>query len=312
MSPSGGRKTIAAFSGAVLIGGANYIAVSFSNKELPPFLGAATRFAAAAVLFFVLALVMRVRPPRGRALTGAVSYGLLGFGVAYAFAYYALVGLSAGITSVTLASGPLVTLVIAVLMGQERLTPRAVVSGLLAVAGVVVLSLEAIGGASGGSSYLLAAVAATIAMAASSVIAKAYGDVHPINMNAVGMLAGAALLAAASLVFNEPWMLPRQTQTLAALAWLVVAGSVGLFQLFLYVVQRWTASASVYAVTAMPVVAVILGALLLDQPITARVVVGGAMVLAAVYVGAIAPTRSSALTDRDVSPGDRSVPRARG
>jgi drug/metabolite transporter (DMT)-like permease len=287
MSSTTGRTTMAAFSGAVLIGGANYIAVSLSNRELPPFLGAAMRFAVAAVLFFVLAGIMRVRLPRGRALTGALWYGLLGFGVAYAFTYYALVGLSAGITSITLASGPLVTLVIAVFMGQERLTARAVLSGLLAIAGVVVLSLEAIKGAGGGSTYLLAAVAGTIAMAGASVIAKAYGDVHPINMNAIGMLSGAALLAAGSLVFRERWVLPRETRTLVAFAWLAVPGSLGLFQLFLHVVKRWTASAAVYAVTAMPIVAVILGAILLDQPITPRVVVGGAMVLAAVYVGAI-------------------------
>lgn len=297
MAPDG-RKTIAAFSGAVLIGGANYIAVSFSNKELPPFLGAAMRFAAAGALFFVLAAVMRVRLPRGRALTGALWYGLLGFGVAYAFTYYALVGLSAGITSITLASGPLLTLVIAVLMGQERLTPRAVLSGLLAIAGVVVLSLEAIKGVGGGGTYLLAAVAGTIAMAGASVIAKAYDDVHPIGMNAIGMLSGAALLAAGSLVFRERWALPRETRTLVAFVWLVVPGSIGLFQLFLYVVQRWTASAAVYAVTAMPIIAVILGAILLDQPITPRVVVGGAMVLAAVYVGAIlsspSPTQEGA------------------
>jgi hypothetical protein len=44
----------------------------------------------------------------------------------------------------------------------------------------------------------------------------------------------------------------------------------------------------VYAVAAMPVVAAGLGVVMLDQPITLEVVAGGLMVMAAVYVGAIA------------------------
>lgn len=81
--------------------------------------------------------------------------------------------------------------------------------------------------------------------------------------------------------------MPNQSDTLVSLAWLVLPGSIGLFQLILYVIRRWTASAAVYVVTGMPVVAAVLGALLLEQPITSSVVVGGALVLGAVYVGAI-------------------------
>jgi drug/metabolite transporter (DMT)-like permease len=85
--------------------------------------------------------------------------------------------------------------------------------------------------------------------------------------------------------------------------WLVLMGSLGLFQLFLYVIRRWTASAAVYAVAAMPVVAMVLGAILLDQPVTAQLLAGGALVGAAVYVGALAGKREnrsqSGPSDRD-------------
>ena len=68
----------------------------------------------------------------------------------------------------------------------------------------------------------------------------------------------------------------------------LVAATVGLFVLVLFVVQRWTASATAYVFVLMPVVAVILGALVADEAITVATVVGGAIVVAGVYVGALA------------------------
>lgn len=279
-------STYAAFIAAVVIGGANFIAVSFSNKELPPMFGATLRFTAAGILFLLIARMRGVPLARGRAGAGAALYGLLGFGAAYALLYYALTGLTAGTAAVILAAVPLFTLLIAVITGQETLSLRAVGGGVLALAGIAILSVDSLGGDLG-VSYLIAAIVGTIAIAGSSVVAKALPEVHPLSMNAIGMVAGIALLVVSSLAFRESWALPTESRTLIALGWLVIVGSVLLFQLFLYVIKSWTASATVYALTAMPVVAVILGALLLDQPITAEVVAGGVMVIGAVYVGAV-------------------------
>ena len=59
----------------------------------------------------------------------------------------------------------------------------------------------------------------------------------------------------------------------------------------LVVVQRWTASATAYVFVLMPVVAVAAGALVADEQITLTTVLGGAVVAAGVYVGALARNR---------------------
>lgn len=288
MSTTPDRKTFTAFFLAMIIGGGNFIAVSLSNRELPPMFGATLRFGLAALLFFLLARVWRIPIARGRDAVGAVVYGLLNVGAAYAFLYYALVGLSAGMVAVIVASVPLFTLTIAVLVGQERLSLNRIAGGILAVIGIVILR------GFGGEfvfSYFLAALLGVVAIASASVVAKAYPGVHPLNMNAIGTAAGTLLLAGASLLFGERWVLPNDGTTWAAVGWLVIAGSVGLFQLWLYVIKRWTASATAYAGTGMPVIAAILGFFILDQPITPAVLVGGGLVIAAVYIGAIAGKR---------------------
>jgi drug/metabolite transporter (DMT)-like permease len=290
MSENTNTNTYLAFASVVLIGGANFVAVSFSNMELPPLFGAALRFALAALLFFLIMRISGVPLARGRAAVGAALYGLLGFGGAYAFIYYALVGLAAGTVAVIMAAVPLFTLIIAVLLGQERLSVRGIVGGSLAIVGIAVLSLGTLNDTFN-SAYLIAAILGAVAASASTVAAKSLPSVHPLNMNAIGMSSGALLLISGSFLLQERWVLPHEANTWLALSWLVLAGSVGLFQLFLYVVRRWTASATVYALTGMPVVAVALGAVMLGQPVTPAVLVGGVMVIIAVYVGAIARAR---------------------
>jgi drug/metabolite transporter (DMT)-like permease len=286
-------KTYAAFLGAVLIGGTNFIAVTFSNRELPPLFGAALRFSLAALIFFAIARTRGLPRVRGRDLAGAVLYGVFGFGISYAGLYYALVGLAAGTVSVVMAAVPLVTLLMATLIGQEKLTVQGVVGGLLTVVGIGILSLGSIGGELS-LIYLLGVFVGVVAASASSVVARSYRHVPPQSMNAVGMAAGAALLWVGSILIGEAWLVPVEGTSWLTLGWLVLLGSVGLFQLFLYVVNRWSASAATFAISAMPVIAAGLGALVLDQPITVEVVAGGLMVIAAVYIGAIHGSRQKA------------------
>ena len=77
-----------------------------------------------------------------------------------------------------------------------------------------------------------------------------------------------------------------------ALAYLVTLGSVGLFLALLTVVRRWTASATSYVFVLFPVATLVLEALLLGAPITAPAMAGAALVMAGVWLGALAPTRS--------------------
>jgi drug/metabolite transporter (DMT)-like permease len=275
----------------VLIGGLNFLLVKFSNEELAPFYGAAVRFGLAALVFVGIALVRRMPLPRGRALAGAMVYGLLNFGVGYALLYFALTELQVGTTSVIMALVPLLTLVFAVFHGQERFTGRGVLGGLLALAGITMLSLRSLG-IDAPALYMLAVFAAACAAAEASVIVKGFPRAHPVTTNAAGMGAASILLFATSIGFGESWVLPQTGRTWLVVAWLVVVGSVGLFGLFVFVIRRWTASASVYALTLMPVIAVIAGSLFAGEAITLDIVAGGLLVMLGVYIGALSAKRA--------------------
>ena len=285
------QLALAAFAGAVLIGGSNFVAIRFSNRELDPLWGAGLRFALAAVVFGVLCAALRVSLPRGRPLVLVFAYGILAFGAAYGCLYWAMQEVPAGIAAVVLAAGPLLTLLFAVAHGMERLGARALLGALVAITGSVVIFFQPGSIAFGWESFALLAVAALCA-SESVVVSKLAGRQHPLAMNFVGMSAGGAVLLIAAAAAGERFALPANGETQVALAYLVAA-TVGLFLLVLVVVQRWTASATSYIFVLMPVIAVALGALVADEPITVTTIVGGAIVCAGVYVGAARRGRST-------------------
>jgi len=282
--PAPDRLAFGAFTGAVVIGGSNFVAIRFSNRELDPIWGAGFRFALAAAVFGLLFASLRLPFPRGRALVLVSTYGLLAFGGGYGCLYWAMQEVPAGVAAVVMAVGPLLTLLLAFAHGMERLSGRALAGALVALAGSALIFFQPGSIAFGWRSFVLLGVAA-LCFSESVVVSKLAGQ-HPVSMSFVGMSIGAVVLLVVAGVAGESLTLPADDETQLALTYLVAA-TVGLFLLVLVVVQRWTASATSYAFVLMPVIAVALGALVADEAIAVTTIVGGAIVCAAVYVGAV-------------------------
>jgi drug/metabolite transporter (DMT)-like permease len=292
MRPSGERIALAAFLiGSVLAGG-NAVGVRFSNRELDPLWGAGFRFALAAALLGAIVAVLGLPLPRGRALTGAVLYGALNFGAAFALAYYGFVEVHAGLGQTLLAIVPLATLLLAVLQRQERFGIEGLLGAIVAILGIAVLSRAPLQEAVPILS-MLALLASALCFAQAAVVVRRFPTVHPVTMNAVGMGVAAVLLVSSSLVIGEAITLPDRAATWAAIAYLVAVGSVLVFSLYIVVLRYWSASRAAYTFVLVPVVTVVLSAWLDDEPIRAGLVLGGALVLLGVYVGALRPARTA-------------------
>jgi len=280
------RVALAAFLVGSVLAGGNAVGVRFSNRELSPLWGAGFRFALAAALLAALMAVLRLAPPQGRALTGAVLYGALNFGAAFALAYYGFVEVHAGLGQTLLAVVPLATLLLAVLQRQEHLRVSGIVGSLLALVGIAVLSQAPLREAVPFLS-ILALLASAMCFAQAAIVVRRFPSVHPVTMNAVAMGAAAVLLVAGSVLAGEPIELPELAATWAAIAYLVVVGSVLVFSLYVLVLRYWSASRTSYTFVLVPVVTVALSAWLDDEPVRLGLVIGGALVLIGVYVGAL-------------------------
>jgi drug/metabolite transporter (DMT)-like permease len=288
------RRILLAFAGVVLLAGSNIVAVRFSNRELEPFWGAGIRFTGASVILWALVARARYELPRGRALGGAVIYGLLSFLLAYAFFYWGSLEVPAGLGGTIMASVPLLTVMLAAGHRLERLRARSVLGALVALVGIGVMSSGALAGAVGLVS-VVAVVVAAAAAAESGIVLKLLPQAHPVVTNAIGMSVGAASLLVLSLVAGESWETPRSPSVWWAVVYLAVA-SPFLFMLVVYVIRRWTASGASYQFVLFPIVSVLGGALLLGETITAWLLLGAPLVLLGVYLGALSAAPSGTMS----------------
>lgn len=289
------KKTLAAFIVMVLTAGGNVVAVRYLSHggELDSLWAAVMRFAIASALFFVVAALLRVPMPRGRALGGAVLYGALAIGGFFGFVYYGLQDAPAAVAGVFLATVPLQTFGFALAHRQERFRWDSLAGSLLVVAGTVVIVRRGLDdGIPLGS--LAAVLAAAACAAEASIVVKAFPPVHPAAMNAIGTAVGTVMLLAAMPVAGHSFAIPAKGSTWAAQAYLVLLGTLAVFGLYLYVLRRWTASAVSYEFVVIPLVGVLLSWWLLDERITSSFVIGGALVLVGVYFGAIRPRTHAA------------------
>lgn len=279
------KLTLAAFAVSVLIAGTNFVAVKFSNEGLAPFWGASLRFFTASLLVFLFIYKKRIPLPRGKALGGALLYGVLAFGISYALLYWALLQVPAAITSVIIALVPLITFLLALVHRLENFRFRVLLGGCIAALGIALIFFEQLTLVP--VLPLLAIVTAAFFIAETGIIVKLFPKNHPATMNAIGMLVGALMLLLFSFFFGEARGLPAQPATWVAFLYLTTIGSVMLFALVIFVLQRWTASAASYQLVLAPLVTIVIASVLRGETIRLVSLIGSAIVLFGVYIGAL-------------------------
>lgn len=284
--PSPFTPTLFTFLGFVLLSGGATIAVRFTYTELPTFWSAAARFGLAALVFWLLVVVRKIPLPRGRALMGVALFGVLSVGSGFLFVYWGLEQAPASLTQIVMSVVPLLTILFASLHGLERLRIRALFGAGLVVVGIAV----AFGGSVAGEVSvwrLLSILAGSACFAEAGVIVKRFPGSHPIATSAVSHTIGTPIVALMSLLAGEAWVLPSAAATWWAFGYLVFGASVVSFLMYLHVLERWTASATSYGFVLTPLVTVVLAATLVGEPITGLFLIGSALVLAGVWIGAL-------------------------
>jgi drug/metabolite transporter (DMT)-like permease len=280
------RVALSAFLGVAVLAGGNAIAIRVGLRALDPLWSAALRFAIASVVLGVTMPLARLPWPRGAERRSAVIFGALGLAAPFALFYHALQSTQAGLAQTLLALVPLATLLVAVAARQERLTLAAVAGALVAVGGVGVATWRG-GAAPVTPPSLLAILGAVLAMAVAAVVVRRFPPVHPVAMNAVAAIVAAVLFGVGAVATREHLVLPVLGETWAAVLYLAVVGTVGVFSLQLLVLKLWSASRANFVLVVVPVFAIPLSAWIDDEPVTANLLVGAVLIIAGVYLGAL-------------------------
>jgi drug/metabolite transporter (DMT)-like permease len=270
------------------IWGSTYLAIRVAVETLPPFLMAGTRFVVAGAVLYAFAI--RRGDRQGDAPTAAgwraaaiVGAGLLlggNGGVVWAEQH-----VSSGLAALLVSSLPIWMALLGRVFYGESIGPAVVAGLVLGLAGVVLLvGRVETGGADPVAALVL--LGASCSWAAGSLYARtAPLPRRSLVATAMEMLTGGGLLLVLSVVVGEPARVRAVDFTLPAVSavlYLTVFGSLVAFTAYSWLLTNAPLSlVSTYAYVN-PVVAVLLGWLILDEPLTSRVVVAGAAIVAAV------------------------------
>jgi drug/metabolite transporter (DMT)-like permease len=276
-----------------------------AHARLPPFDGAALRFAIAAVILLLLQAAFRIPFPRGRVEWGVVVFtGVVLVGCDYALIYWAEQYIDSGLTSVVFAIMPLFTMIFARCARLEVLTARKICGVVISIAGVGLLSWDHLGLESATIAPIAGVLGGALASAATTVVTKKWGrGVNPITLNGFSAAIGTACLYILVLLQGNGVHFPQTRNGWFAVSYLAVFGSVVAFLLYFWLLRHWDASRAGMLSVLTPLIAVALGSVFNGEPVTPRLAAGTVLVLAGVVLAMRAsilaiPFRSTKATAR--------------
>lgn len=289
MSAPGPARLNGAFLLLTLIWGTTWAAIRLGLEGLPPFTGVSLRFLVAGLLLLALVPVFGVRFTWSRRELGLwLVNGGLAFSASYTIVYWAEQHIPSGLTAVLFATYPLFVAGLAHLyLPEERLSPPALVGILLGFAGVAVIfsdDLRALGGANVRQAALVMLGSPSVSAAATVVIKRWGAGIHPLSLTAVPMILTGLVVGVLALVFESRAPLVFDVRSVGALLYLAVLGSAVTFTVYYWMLSHVPATRLALIAYTIPVVAVMVGAVVFDEPVRPKLVAGGLLVLAGVAV----------------------------
>ncbi len=303
------RTTIIAFIALYIIWGTTYLAISIAVHTIPPFLMAGVRFliaGSATYAFLRLRGVPRPTKPQWRSAAIIGAFLLVG---GNGLVTWAEQEVPSSIAALIVATMPMWMVMFDWLIFKGPRPARKIVAGLLlGLVGIILLigPGQILGTATFSSTHLLIMLAAPVLWSLGSLYARhAPLPKHVFMSTAMEMLAGGLLLLIAAGITGEFGKLdiPHiSTQSLAAMLYLTIFGSIVAFTAYVWLLQNVTpARVSTYTYVN-PVIAVFLGWLILSEPITALTLVAVVVIIAAVVL--ITSQKPKAVTQPEPAPTD--------
>ena len=289
---SSGRLSVMAWTALGLVyvvWGSTYLAIRITDETMPPFLSASARFLVAGALLTGI-VALRTGPSAlritGRQLASAILVGLLLLVGGNGLVVLAEKVLPSGLAALLVAAVPLWVVLLRAAFG-DRPRARTVLGVTLGFVGLVVLTVPGIEGSVKLSGLIAVMAAAFLWSSGSFASSRLPMPANPFVASAYEMLAGGVgdlVLGLARGEQHHAHLAAISTSSWLGLAYLVVFGSIVAFTAYAWLLQNAPLSlVSTYAYVN-PVVAVALGSLVLSEPVSWPIALGGAIVVAGVCV----------------------------
>lgn len=265
-----------------LIWGSTWLAIKIGLQDSPPLWSAGFRFVIAALIILVINRIRNVTYPTDRKHLWKIAFpGIFMYGLSYSLVYAAEVHISSSLTAVIFASFPFLIALFSIFMLQEeKLTPRGWLGLTVGFLGILVVFYDSL--------VTSRFVFFGTALAAFGAIASAYGTVYIRSrlqrenifvMSAVQMSLGAVIIISLAAILEPIAKFKVTGKSIGALIYLAIFGTVIAFLGYYNLLKKIPAIKVSQITYITPVIAVILGYLILSERFTLSAALGAILVL---------------------------------
>ena len=268
--------------------GSSYMFIKVTVADVPPFTLVAGRLLMAAVILWGILLARRQPVARSRSAWAAFAVmGLLNGAVPYVLITWGEQTISSGLAALLQATMPIFTVIMAHLLTEdEHIRPRRVLGIVAGFAGVLVLMLPDLRqGLRENIMGQMAIVVSSVSYAGATIFAKRVLRGHAPLMATTGQITtGALFTLPLSLVFERPFDLSPSPEALGSWLGLVLIGTVVAYVIYYGLLARTSATYTSTVTYIIPVNGLILGALVLGEPLTIVILASAVLIRAGVVL----------------------------
>ena len=270
-----------------LIWGSTWLFIKLGLEDLPPFTFAGIRFVIAALILSIVIVIRRRPLPRRRRDWGLMAVtGLLSFTLNYGLLFWGEQRTTSGLAAILQTIIPVFGLVLAHLyLPEERITLRKMGGVVLGIIGVgLIFSNQFVAEGKSALWGSVAIVVGALGVAYSNVLIKARARHLDSAVLAAGQMVFGLipLLLIGTIAEGNPLKLHWTPLALFSLFYLALVGSSIAFLLFYWLVRNMDVTKTMLISLVTPLIAVILGMLVLNERLTWRIFLGGVVIISGI------------------------------
>ena len=256
-------------------------------RELPPLTLVLLRVALGAAILMPLLRMQDISLPKG--MTGwkpFVVIGLLNNVIPFSLIVIGQTFVPSGVASILNATTPLFTVLVMAAAREEALQMGRVAGVALGLAGVIILRGWGVESRAGQGFGILLCLGGAFSYGLAALAARRLlKDSPPLGTATFQLMASTVMMAIVAGVMEQPWRLPMPGVT----TWLAVLGLASLstalaYIVFFQILRRSGATNGMLVTLLIPVTAILLGWLVLGEPIAAREIAGAIVIGSALLV----------------------------
>ena len=265
--------------------GSSYLFIKLAVDDFGTFTLVALRLIVGAALLWIVVRIAKQPLPRERRIYGHLwVMAIINITIPFLLITWAEQSVESSLAAILTSPVPLFAIVLsAIFLRDEPMRVNGVVGLVVGFIGVVIITSRGLSGE--GSSVIgeLALLGAAFSYACGAVYSRRNVRGLPPMIPAVFQVTFAAIITGVmALLFEEPWTATPDAQAVFSILWLGILGSGLAYLLVFRLFAAWGATRTTLVAYLIPVWGIVLGYLVLQEPIDAAVIVGTALVIAGI------------------------------